>query len=363
MPSNSSTDQLLRKCAWVELDEKTGDAIRRACLVQRNWKKVVDEAELHGLSPYVNRSIKETGAQVPDETQRTLNALSLRHARSGVIRTAALLEIVREARRRDIDVLVLKGAALAHLVYDNPGLRPMRDVDILVGPEHLDKTAEVLANLGYRATDHNALLPDHHHLPNMARELDGLNVSVEIHHDALTPDNIGSIQVTSLSEPPREFTVDGVALHALGHLDTLRHLCRHALEPRETMKLGSALDIMLYACRFAGEIDWQRLKTAFPEVVTLLQLLGYLVPWPAGLSRFVPRPSDQAPEGVGTGMIPLSDLRRRNDRLARLLNPSDWWLRGFYNVPPGRSLAYTKALRHPLRVLFWLWRRRGKGLA
>ena len=31
-----------------------------------------------------------------------------------------------------VPFLVLKGAALAHLVYGDPRLRPMRDVDLLI---------------------------------------------------------------------------------------------------------------------------------------------------------------------------------------------------------------------------------------
>lgn len=363
MPSDSSIDLLLRNCAWTELNGEIAEAIRRACLAQRHWQTTVNEAELHGLSPYLYRSIKCTGSQIPDEMKKTLKALTLRHFRSSEIRTAALLEIVKETNKRGIELLVLKGAALAHLIYDEPGLRPMQDVDVLVSAGYLKETADVATALGYGTTDYNVLLADHHHMPNMSRDLDGLKVSLEIHHDALTADNIGSIRVSTLSDPPRDFTVDGVTLHTLGHLDMLRHLCRHALEPRETMKLGSALDIMLYASHYANEIDWQRVKAEFPEVITMIQLLAYLVPWPAGLNRFLRRPTAEAPQGVGAGMIPLSDLRHRRDRVARLLNPSDWWLRGFYNVPPGRSLVYTKTVRHPLRVLHWMWRRKGKVLA
>ena len=360
MTPNPSIERLLRKAACIEPDESTCEAICRACEAQVDWQETVRQAELHGLAPYLHRQIKAAGAVIPEETDKALKALIFRHTDASRIRTRALLEILRELSRHEIEVLVLKGAALAHLIYDPPGLRPMSDIDLLVASKHLDAASRLLAELGYGGGTDGGLLPDHHHLPTVSRTIDGLMVSIEVHHDALTRDNIGSIRLESLTEPAQEFVVDGVSIRALGHIDMLRHLCRHALEPRETTKLGSVLDILLYASRYRDAIPWRRVKQDFPEVITMIQLLGYLVPWPPDLGRYVPEPGSHPPRDVGVGMIPLSRLRRETHRAAKLLNPSDWWLRAFYNVPPGRSLVYTKTLRHPARVLFWLWRRAGK---
>lgn len=360
MTDDNPVADLLRSSACVELDDRAREAIRDACRRQRDWSRAIREAELHGMAPWLLRQIRNTGAEVPDEFRRKLSALAFRHADASRIRTRALLEITGQLGRHGIDVLVLKGAALAHLIYDNPALRPMRDIDILVAPGQLKRASAVVSELGYEATNGDAPLPDHHHLPSVSRTMGGLLMSVEIHHDALTRDNIGSIRVGSLTEPAWEFSVGDATLLTLGHIDMLRHLCRHILEPSESTKIGSALDIMMYAVRYADELDWSRLHREFPEVPTMLQMLGYLVPWPRRLSAHIAEPECRAPNGVGTGLIPLSRLRRRKDWPLKLLSPSDWWLRGFYNVPPGRSLAYTKAVRHPARVLFWLWRRVGK---
>jgi len=361
VPADNPIDELLRNAACVALNDDVSAAIREACDAQNDWSRTIREAELHGMAPYMYMRIKQAGASLPDDIRRKLAALTFRHSDAIGIRSRAVTEITRRLRDEDIDVLVLKGAALAHLIYPQPGLRPMSDVDVLVAPRHLERAAELVSALGYGAAGGYVPPADHHHLATVSRTDDGLRVSVEIHHDALAPDNIGSIRLGSLSEPARAFTVDGTTLHTLGHIDTLRHLCRHALEPREAMKIGSALDIMLYASTFADDIDWPRLEQEFPEVITMLQLLGYLVPRPPNLEHLLPAVHPTAPEGVGVGMVPLSRLRRRSDLARKLFNPSDWWLRGFYNVRPGRSLVYTKGIRHPARVLFWLWRRAGKG--
>lgn len=358
--SDNPVENLLRRCACVDFDERARAAVREACGEQVDWSQTIREAESHGMAPYMSLRIRDAAAEIPDEYRKKLAALTFRHNQAIRIRTRALLEICARLAERDIDVLVLKGAALAHIVYERPGLRPMSDVDLLVRAAQLDGASDAVATLGYTVVDGHATPADHHHLPTVARTINGLRVSIELHRDALAPDNIGSIRIDTLTEPTRTFRVGDAQLRTLGHIDMLRHLCRHALEPRETMKIGSALDIMLYASHFADDIDWPRLEREFPEVITMLQLLGYLVPRPVALAAHVPGAGPAAPKGVGVGMIPLSRLRRRNDRAVKLFNPSDWWLRGFYNVPPGRSLAYTKAVRHPARVLFWLWRRVGR---
>lgn len=359
----SLTERLLRASACVALDARAIDEIRQACAAQRDWDRTICQAEQHGLAPYLRMQLDRASANVPPEYRKKLNALASRHAQSNKIRTRALLEIVERLDHDGVEVLALKGAALAHLIYEHPGLRPMSDIDLLVTPADRHRAAALISELGYRRIGDQGLLRDHHHLPTIARTTEGLCISIEVHHDALAPDNIGSIRLGALTEPPREFSIEATPVRALGHIDTLRHLCRHTLEPRETTKLGSALDIMRYASRYRDAIDWLRMQREFPEVITMIQLLGYLLPWPRCLDGVIraPPPSG-APKHVGVGMIPLSRLRRHPNWAAKLLNPSDWWLRAFYNVPPGRSLLFAKTVYHPGRVAYWLWRRRGRTL-
>ena len=51
---------------------------------------------------------------------------------------------------RGVDGLLLKGAALARLLYDEPGQRRYSDVDVLVDPDDLPDARAALLELGYR---------------------------------------------------------------------------------------------------------------------------------------------------------------------------------------------------------------------
>lgn len=210
---------------------------------------------------------------------------------------------------------------------------------------------------GYKHQASPGLRADHHHLPPVSRSRHGLSVSIEVHDNAISPDNLGSIKMDNLSGSTENFKLGDCVASALGHVDMVRHLCRHTLEPNRVTKLGGVLDTLAYADRFAEYLDWPGLERSNPEVITTLRMFGYLIHWPENLGKYVASPGLPCPGGVGVGMMPLSGIRQADSRLRLLFDPSDWWLRGYYNVPMKRSITYTKTITHPVQLGRWLWRR------
>ena len=65
--------------------------------------------------------------------QHGLEPLALaQHAHAAAVQARVFADVAGAMAQAGVLFLVLKGAALAHLVYDEPRLRPMRDVDLLV---------------------------------------------------------------------------------------------------------------------------------------------------------------------------------------------------------------------------------------
>ena len=62
---------------------------------------------------------------------------------------AELRRILEALREKDVEVIFLKGAALAKTVYGDIGLRQMSDIDILAKKEDLPKAVELLFHMGY----------------------------------------------------------------------------------------------------------------------------------------------------------------------------------------------------------------------
>ena len=120
------------------------------------------------------------------------------------------LEILGEFDRLSIDALVLKGAALAWMIYPSPGLRPMVDLDVLVPRARAGEAQAALGRLGFGAEpEPRRFRRNAHHLPVAQRLDDGLPVNVEIHVDALSRDAPSTIATNNLTEPPQPFMLNG----------------------------------------------------------------------------------------------------------------------------------------------------------
>ncbi len=353
---------LLRACACLHMEPAQQDALAQLVTQIEDWRGLINSAERHALAPLVYHHFTRAKIEYPRATAMELRALTLRHRAADQIRSSVLLELLTELKKASIQFAVLKGAALAHIVYPKADLRPRRDLDVLVDPQRADEAQSILRDLGFNAPEQQTgYLTDHHHLPGATLQRDGLTVSIEIHHDALSGDVDTSIRTDRLTAPLRDFDLKGFTAQALGHVDMLRHLSHHTLEPVAEIKLGSVVDIFGYAEKFVDEIDWRFLTERYPFVITVMQCLHYLNPIPQAIHQHVSPPKAAPPSGAGMGILPLSQiLRTRKPKLQKareLLYPSDWWLHAFYNVSPDHSLWWTRWVRHPVKIMRWLWRR------
>ena len=123
---------------------------------------------------------------------------------SGIERYVAMLALDREFRMRQlkdrlerslaalnaagIDVLLLKGGALACTVYGSFSARPMRDIDLLVRPDRADDARALMLELDWVADPDvpgDRSYGTHHHLPPL-RDLRASGLRMEIHR-ALLP--------------------------------------------------------------------------------------------------------------------------------------------------------------------------------
>ena len=123
---------LLRACCSIEPDNNSYRRIHDLSAATTDWGAVVNEAERNAIAPIVYHAIKKSGYVMPTQAKRQLYALIQRHAWANETRTEVLGEIIEACERKNIDIIVLKGAYLAHTIYPDPSLRPMSDIDILV---------------------------------------------------------------------------------------------------------------------------------------------------------------------------------------------------------------------------------------
>jgi hypothetical protein len=139
---------------------------------------------------------------------------------------ALCAEVVTALRAAQLDVLVLKGPAIAMWLYDDPGARPYHDIDVLVDPHKLQAAGDVLFAAGFLppAPSYTEDVPGH--ALAWHRESDGAWIDLhytllgaDVTHDVVwdvlwqrrEPLIVGGIEVFVLDEPAR-------ALHLAMHL-------------------------------------------------------------------------------------------------------------------------------------------------
>ena len=149
--SEQSASNLL--CSILRVDQLGGDA---ASLVVRaeDWPALMQAAlrENFGAMLYLAARRRDLLANAPKEVANQLRmtyVLSLQ-------RTSGQMTELRAALKRLTDegvrVVVLKGVVLGVLLYRDPVVRPMIDLDLLVPEASLSQAMAVLTELGYETT-------------------------------------------------------------------------------------------------------------------------------------------------------------------------------------------------------------------
>jgi hypothetical protein len=290
--------------------------------------------------------------------------LYLRPQHANQVRRRALAEILAAFAAEGIPARVLKGAALAGLIYPEPGQRPMRDLDILVPTAQVRQAQQLLARLGFEAPlpGPTEPLPDKH-LALAGRQEEGFQVSVELHHNLFQAFAPASMTMADLTGPPLTFDIDGVTAYALGPEDMLWHLSQHLAYHAsvwEPIRLVWVADLVGFANRFAAQIDWEAVARRYPLVLNMLSLFHFVSPLSAELRQLAPIPLGLEPPGVGQEFEgwPRHSWRslRANGQswpqiVRRTFAPSEWWLRLHYGLNSVQPVGGYRWFRHPLYIL------------
>ncbi|MFW2438961.1 MAG: nucleotidyltransferase family protein [Arenicellales bacterium] len=353
--------RLLALAARINPDEQDKKVLSHAISTFSNWEALVTEAENNAVAPLLFTSLRDCGAEIPQHIKRKLYALVQRHRWANQARAEAMAELSEACKKSSIQLIVLKGSYLAHTIYPDPSLRTMSDIDLLAPQDKALAVQQILRDLGYTVPDHagSQYMSEHHHLPGAYIERNGVQIHVEVHHDALSGDAPASITTKNLTSELKDFSIEGANYTALGHQDQLRHLYHHMSEPASKLKLIWCLDIVYFASHFEKEIDWPALGKNYPQVINAFRLVDYIIPLPENLRQHIPLNQRPMPAGTGVSILPLSTILREpvKQRVKDLLNPSSWWLRLYYGVSPDDNLLLTRWIRHPWQVMEWVIRR------
>lgn len=243
--------ELLLYCLNIGTDETKAGKLEQ--LSTSDWDGVIQQSVRHGVAPLLYQRLEKLGpsANIPDSIVQRLRGIYLHSVVRNTLLYHELSKVLGILQNDGIPVIVLKGAALAELIYQNIALRPMSDVDLLVKGKDIWKIDKVLSQLGYES---NTFLLSKRHA-QWIQHITYTNrvIHVEIHPKIYELPNLNPW----INASPA--TIASTDTLILGSEDFLLHLCLHV--DRHFRKDGSTnliwwCDIAEFLKHYHKELNW-----------------------------------------------------------------------------------------------------------
>jgi hypothetical protein len=264
----SPGDALLLACARPAATTEPSDAVAELARDTRlEWMPTLSLAYWQGVAPRLARSlvVNDVTRDVPRAIDDELQSSYLATMARNLAFRRELGSVVEELHRHQIEVMVLKGAALVPLVHRDPGVRPMDDLDLLVHRDDLERAEKIITAIGYRSSDKAPATAHfdeaYHHLPSLVRT-DG-TVTIELHHKLGSSGSPPDFDVTDIWARALPFDSGDAACLRPSDEDLLAHVCLHFLVDRVRLFSQRALrqicDIAATIDAFSDTLEWERL--------------------------------------------------------------------------------------------------------
>lgn len=148
----SPEEKLLLYVARTSMSKEATREIRAIACGKPDWVHFVRRARQEGIAPLAYWNFRKIGVKnvIPDAIMHKLRQDYCSTFCLNMIRFKELGDLLRVLKDDGIEVILLKGAALAEIAYPGVGLRPMEDFDLLVRRENMPRFAQRLHQSGYR---------------------------------------------------------------------------------------------------------------------------------------------------------------------------------------------------------------------
>jgi len=142
--------ELLLACARVRMEPVAGARVREMAGAVSDWSAVLDLARRHRLVPLLYTHLKAVAEDlVPASARAALREEFTANAARNLALATELLAVTELLASHGVRALPYKGPALAQCVYGSLASRQMKDVDVLIAPEDVERALSLLATRGY----------------------------------------------------------------------------------------------------------------------------------------------------------------------------------------------------------------------
>ncbi len=256
-------------------DEKLNSDMAMVLKDCADLEKVLDMARKNGISQKLFTILKELHdnniIEFITETEKAFFN-KLRHdylytAAKNTMLYSEFGRVVNSLRDKDIDVMAMKGAVLAELVYQDIGTRSMSDVDLLIRKEDIAKADTVLNTLGYKAADLSPFdskeTPDNYLTTRDYRSSKPGKPSFHVHwhivNSSIPAPYSSTIDMNDIWKDAVSVEIAGTTLKSMSPHHSMIHLSEHAMRvTHSASKLIYLVDVASLIKRYGDALDWNK---------------------------------------------------------------------------------------------------------
>lgn len=317
---------------------RRGNNLNNSNLRQADSLELLSDPRVRSLTPLLYQEIRERGLdeEMPQSVLEWLRNNYVMSMVPALQQERDMVELLRALGDAGVTPILLKGADARLRLYGNPVVRPMSDLDILITPEELPRTQEILAGLGYKPASEfrpgfGKRFMGQIHLTSANRRL-----MVDLHWYIEAVANFYRLPYQRLGQMAIPWEFEGLPVKLLAPEHFLIHLCLHNYdEVRDALHI---IDMGLALTRLS--IDW----SLFLQEATFFQSQAPVFLMLDGLKQIFP---EAVPETV------LSSLNRYRPSCAEELALSPRFGKVF---SPLARLYYQRRLSDCavyLRAIIW----------
>jgi hypothetical protein len=235
-------DRLLLTCLRQNFTEAHIQAVSElARSMTIDWERIALTAEQHGVSGLINRNLnlcQSFGLEIPEKAAQKLKLSVYKNALIKERQKERLIRALSFFHDRELEVMLIKGAALDLSVYENPDYVLSNDIDIMIHARREDYSKDF-----YKEVE-------------TFLHKQGIEFQFFSHHD-LDINGLLPIDYESIWEQARRAEFDGFPILLLSPTDSLISLCINSSRKRY-FRLKSLCDIH-ETIQIWRDISWQQL--------------------------------------------------------------------------------------------------------
>jgi hypothetical protein len=250
-----------------------------------DWAEIVNIAFRQGVSPVLYYKLKQSGMsdKVLASAYGKLRIQYRDTLNKNMRRYYALKKVLECLQLAGVPVIVLKGAYLAEHIYDNIGLRPMADIDLMVHRYDSEIVCNVLETMKYIPGESNANEIRHTYTNEIHYyHPEGL-VAVDLHFRLDREISPFGGDPEGLWQRAQPSTTVGLNTLTLSTEDHFIYLCYHTAFRHMFCELKHLIDVYYYLLKFNERIEWEKVECISSEwgiehnVMMMCDVLKYLL--------------------------------------------------------------------------------------